>query len=206
MEQPNSRAFELVRELDGELIIVDPRHDVAHRLAPDAAAVWRACDGTRSPAALAGCTGLSADTVSAALADLRELDLLDDGASQTRRTVLRRVLVGGAVVTGIPLITSVALPTAAQAFDSQPHMQPRTEPPPTRYESNSSTTTSSTSTTTGSSAEPTATITPSSRPPRPAPGGARGELAKPRRKRKRRRLPAVAGTHATSAPGGGAAG
>jgi len=116
--------FELVREMGGELIILDPRHDVAHRLSPEATAVWQACDGMRDSSALAAHTGLEHPQAEQILVELRSLDLLEDPAGQTRRNVLRKALVGGAAVT----VTSVLVPTAAQAFTSMPESQTQSSP------------------------------------------------------------------------------
>ena len=124
MSHPQARRFEHVRELDGELVIVDEVHDVAHRLTAPTARVWRACDGTTSGVQLAAAAGVDAVTADAAVAELRALCLLEDhgrGALDTRRSMLRKaVLTGAAVGVGGSLISSVLLPTPAQAYDSQP--------------------------------------------------------------------------------------
>lgn len=125
MDRPVSRKFELVREMGGELIILDPRHDVAHRLTADATAVWRACDGLRDSPALAAHTGLDRPDAERILAELHSLDLLEDSTSHTRRNVLRKALVGGAAVAGASAVTSVLVPTPAEAFTSMPGSQPQ---------------------------------------------------------------------------------
>lgn len=123
MDRPLRMKFELVREMGGELIILDPRHDVAHRLSPKATAIWRACDGMRDSSALAAHAGLEQPQAEQILVELRSLDLLEDAAGQTRRNVLRKAMVGGAAVVGASTVTSVLVPTAAQAFSSMPHNQ-----------------------------------------------------------------------------------
>lgn len=123
MDRPMSMKFELVREMGGELIILDPRHDVAHRLSPEATAVWRACDGMKDSSALAAHTGLERPQAERILVELRSLDLLEDATGQTRRSVLRKALVSGAAVAGAATVTSVLVPTAAQAFTSMPESQ-----------------------------------------------------------------------------------
>ena len=118
MRGPTGREFELVREMDGELIIVDRRHDMAHRLTHEAAAVWRACDGTRDAALLAAHVGITVSRAEALLGELRALDLLDEPEGQTRRSMLRRAVIGGAVVAGGTAVSSVLVPSAEQAFTS----------------------------------------------------------------------------------------
>ena len=50
---PRAALTLLIREeVDGELVIYDQRTDRMTRLNHSAAAVWRACDGHRSPAEL----------------------------------------------------------------------------------------------------------------------------------------------------------
>lgn len=124
MSHPQARRFEHVRELDGELIIVDEVHDVAHRLTAQTASVWRACDGTSSGAQLAAAAGVDRATADAAVDELRALCLLEDAGPaslDTRRSMLRKaVLTGAAAGVGGSLVSSVLLPTPAQAYDSQP--------------------------------------------------------------------------------------
>lgn len=124
MSHPQARRFDHVRELDGELVIVDDVNDVAHRLTAPTARVWRACDGTRSASQLATAADVDGATAAAALTELRALCLLeaDDGAlGDTRRSMLRKAVVAGAAAgVGGTLISSVLLPTPAQAYDSQP--------------------------------------------------------------------------------------
>lgn len=121
---PQAREFRHVRELDGELVIVDDVLDVAHRLRPDAARIWRACDGAADPAAIARTAGVPQPTADAALAELCRLGLLEAPAARaldTRRSMLRKaVLAGAGASVGLSLVSSVLLPTPAQAFNSQP--------------------------------------------------------------------------------------
>jgi hypothetical protein len=123
MQLPRSREFRHVRELDGELVIVDEVLDVAHRLRPEAARVWRACDGASDAAAIADTAQVPRPTADAALVELDRLGLLEApgaGALDTRRSMLRKAAVAGAGVSaGLTLVSSVLLPTPAQAFESR---------------------------------------------------------------------------------------
>ena len=50
---PPGREDLLAEELDGELVLSDPRNGHVYRLNGTAADVWRLCDGCRSTAAIA---------------------------------------------------------------------------------------------------------------------------------------------------------
>lgn len=120
-----AREFRFVREFDGELVILDDQHDVAHRLSAEAVAVWRACDGNRGTVGLAARTGLQPARVHELVQELGSRGLLTAPAGETRRTVLRRAMLTGAAVAAAPAITSVLVPTPAEAFTSQPSAQDR---------------------------------------------------------------------------------
>jgi hypothetical protein len=142
MDAPRAKQFTLIRELHGEIVVVDQEHDLAHRLTDDAVAVWRACDGVAELQQLAETTGLPESRVAAVVDRLRTLGLLDEPSSsslQTRRSVLRAAVLVGA---GLPVVTSIVLPTPAQAFDSQssptPTSTPTSTPAQTQFSSASS--------------------------------------------------------------------
>lgn len=119
MESPRGKSFKLVRQMGHELVIVDEAHDAAHRLSPDAAAVWRACDGRTESVVIAARTGVAHDRVKELLVDLGERGLLEL-PGETRRSVLRKAaFVGVGIGAGLPAITSIVIPSAAEAFDSQ---------------------------------------------------------------------------------------
>lgn len=133
MGNPQARRFEHLRELDGELVVVDESNHVAHRLTGAAASIWRACDGATDRAGLAAAAGVDEATAAATLEHLQTLGLLEDDAPiplDTRRSMLRKaVLTGAAVGAGGALVSSVFLPTPAQAFDSQSGGRAQDPPP-----------------------------------------------------------------------------
>ncbi len=120
----------MVREVGSETIVYDPRTHQAHCLGPEAAAVWRECDGQRSAAEIAErmrlADGRPIDELSIAVA-LRRLEragLVEEPASRTsgdpeepgpgtlagRRAALRRV----ATLAGLTVV-SLAVPTPEAA-------------------------------------------------------------------------------------------
>lgn len=133
MDGARARRFQHVRELGDELVIVDEVNELAHRLDAVAARVWKACDGRSGVATIAAGAGVEeplADELLGRLADLGLLEPAAASAMHTRRGMLRKtVLTGVAVGAGLPMISSIVLPTAAQAFSSQ-GMGPRESAPP----------------------------------------------------------------------------
>jgi hypothetical protein len=124
---PCARQTRIVRrDLDGEILIYDLDADRAHSLNPTAAAIWSLCDGKRAPAEIARLISLGVgaqvdeQTVWDALHQLAEKNLLAEtgiraGVSPiTRRQLVRRAgLVTAAIA--VPAVTSIVVPTAAQA-------------------------------------------------------------------------------------------
>ena len=116
----------LVEELDSELLIYDRKTDRAHSLGAAATRVWRACDGSRDPQAIATATGDDLETVNRALDLLRDCSLLDgqapaaeNGGGMTRRTLTFRA---AAAAVSAPLIVSIAAPTAMAALTPTPEV------------------------------------------------------------------------------------
>lgn len=116
----------LVEQVDAETVVYDTESKQVHCLGPLAAAVFAHCDGRTAPARLATLAGerlgtaVGEDEVAAALSQLEERRLLarpplvlHDGLS--RREMMRRSVLAGAAVAAVPLITSIAAPTAAMA-------------------------------------------------------------------------------------------
>ena len=121
-----------VEELDGELLIYDLDTHKAHCLNGEAAAVWDLCDGSRSVADLSEAVApdlppdVAEQVVHHALSELAKRKLLveplpeaDPGVS--RREVLRKLAVAGAVGLAIPVVKSIVAPTAAQAATCLPY-------------------------------------------------------------------------------------
>lgn len=126
---PLRRSEDLIlEELGDELLVYDKTNKRAHCLSPDAARVWRACDGSMDTSALSAQLGLPRDVVRRALDELQNSELLDqglelvnvgsengNGTAVTRRELaVRSAKVGTAAATA-PLILSLAVPSAAMA-------------------------------------------------------------------------------------------
>ena len=82
---PRRRPDVVARVVDGELVVLDHRRNRVHQLNATARSIWDVCDGTRSPADIVGVVRAEfpdapdsvVDDVHAALAQLREVGLLD---------------------------------------------------------------------------------------------------------------------------------
>lgn len=127
----NSRL--VVRSVGSETVVYDPRTHKAHCLGPEAAAVWRECDGHRSASEiaervhLASGEPLDGTSVAVALRRLERAGLVEGQASRTeesraglgagdvagRRAALRRV----AALAGLTVL-SLAVPTPEAAAAS----------------------------------------------------------------------------------------
>ncbi|HEX6509734.1 MAG TPA: PqqD family protein [Chloroflexota bacterium] len=115
----------VVRELDEETVVYDLERDQAHCLGPTAALIWKHCDGQTTVPELVALlqeelsTPVGEDTVWQAIVELGGYHLLEEqvsrpaGGTMSRRELMRRA--GIATVVGLPLITSLAVPTAAMA-------------------------------------------------------------------------------------------
>jgi hypothetical protein len=120
-EGPLARSSDLIiEELGDEVLVYDTKTDTGHSLSPDAATVWRACNGTTSAERLSVKLGLDAETVDRALEELSACDLLEvrptilaDGS--TRRQVTMKLAKVGVGVAAAPLIVSALAPAAAMA-------------------------------------------------------------------------------------------
>src|SRR6266571_4376587 len=144
-ERPRARTAGLViQELEGETLVYDEDRHQAHCLNGPSAAVWRACDGTRTMtevAALLGdqYPGADEDTASYALQQLAERHLLDESSESlggrtpespeprrvTRREMVRKAAMSGlAVGLAIPVVKSIVAPTPAHAFSCIPSGHP----------------------------------------------------------------------------------
>jgi hypothetical protein len=109
----------VVRVVADEVLVYDLERHRAHRLNAVAATVWRLCDGAKAaPAIAAGArergVPVTADAVRYALAELGRARLLagpETPGGPTRRQLLQRLGTAAA----LPLVASVAAPTAAHA-------------------------------------------------------------------------------------------
>jgi hypothetical protein len=125
-QTPRARKNRLIiKDLPDETLVYDLEKDKAHCLNQTAANIWKNCDGNHTVTELTAL--LAAETNSAvpdevvwlALDQLKKFDLLEDTpemppqfAGMNRRELVRRVGLGALA---LPLILSIASPTAAQA-------------------------------------------------------------------------------------------
>lgn len=123
---PPRRRDAIVRPVDDEWLLIDKHTNKAHCLNQTAAQVWYLCNGTSSVADIAATLSENAESsvdagiVWMALKQLRRAGLLTNAADVpkqpavvTRRDALRKIAVAGAIA--LPLVTSIAIPTPAQA-------------------------------------------------------------------------------------------
>jgi hypothetical protein len=119
---PRARSADLIVDNIGdELLVYDIESSRAHSLNNVGAAVWRACDGTRSAEQIAAHTGLDPSAVELALDNLSDVELISghERTGISRRTALRRITVGAAgLAVALPVIRSITAPTAAMALST----------------------------------------------------------------------------------------
>ncbi len=124
--KPQRRSDGLVFEqLDDGAVIYDTETKQAHSLDPIATSVLHAADGEHTPAEIAGRVALDEATVDAVLAQLGARGLLVPATGLSRRAMLKRAGVVGAVAAiAAPVIETVVIPTAAA------HASTAYKPPP----------------------------------------------------------------------------
>jgi len=116
----------IIKELPDETLVYDLGSDEAHCLNQTAALVWKNCNGLRTVGDLANLLGhelgalVPEDVVWLALDQLEQFHLLSQPftrprniAGMSRRQLIRKLGVAAAV--SIPVITSIIVPTPAQA-------------------------------------------------------------------------------------------
>jgi hypothetical protein len=116
----------IVKELADETLVYDLKTDQAHCLNQTAALVWNNCDGRKSVSEIAGLlqkklqAPIDNQVIWMALDQLEEFKLLERPvlrpphiAGMSRRQMVRAM--GLAAAVALPLITSIVVPTAAQA-------------------------------------------------------------------------------------------
>jgi hypothetical protein len=116
----------IVRELPDEVLVYDLDTDRAYCLNRTAALIWKNCAGKKSAREIAllleqeSKSPVSEQVVMLGLEELAASDLLKEGTWRglqpgglSRRQLMKRL--GLAATLGLPLITSVIAPTAAQA-------------------------------------------------------------------------------------------
>lgn len=135
-QRPRLRADGLViQDLPDEVLVYDKQRDQAYCLNQTAKLVWRACNGQLTPTDVAQkLTGqldapVSEDFVMLALAQLEKAHLLERDQSRptsfcavSRRQMVRTL--GLAATVALPVVTSIMVPTPAQAATCIPTGQP----------------------------------------------------------------------------------
>lgn len=118
----------LVVPVDDETLVYDRDRHRAHSLARGAAAIWQACDGRRSPAAIAAAvarrTGepVGEELVRAVLRRLRRAGLLDPGYVPATSPARRRFVLGTGALTAFAVL-SMTVPASGQAATCRPNGQ-----------------------------------------------------------------------------------
>jgi len=135
---PKARTVGMViKKVDKEVLVYDRERDKAHCLNPSAAAIWRLCDGKTTTSGLARSledetgTRVEERLIWLGLQDLRRSHLLEDtvvwpqqmttSKGMSRREAVRRMGLGAAI---LPLVISIAAPTAVQAASCNPKCGP----------------------------------------------------------------------------------
>jgi hypothetical protein len=123
--KPVARTDLALRELDGEAVVYDFRRHKAHCLNPTAFAVFRLCDGKRTPAQIARelaqtlGAALDEEFVWMALGKLDKEQLLETplGAPVDfdRRRLVRKLAMTAGLSIALPAVWSILAPTPAYA-------------------------------------------------------------------------------------------
>jgi hypothetical protein len=114
-------------QVGDEVVVYDMAMDRAHCLNPSAAALWRACNGLRTPQMLAEALGVDdVDLVWHGLRQLADETLLQTPVPEahssrlSRRDYLRKIAIGAAIGWGVPTVLSIVVPEAAAAASCLP--------------------------------------------------------------------------------------
>jgi coenzyme PQQ synthesis protein D (PqqD) len=124
---PHPNANVIVQDVLGELLVYDLKRDIVRRLNRVAAAIWKQCDGRKNVAEIARAVapqyeGLDEQVVRLALHRFSRAHLLDGRMSEVarRKGVSRREWIKRIGIGSLPLVTSMAVPTSAQAASCFP--------------------------------------------------------------------------------------
>ena len=115
----------LLHKVDDEMVVYDKNRKTAHRLNGTAVRVWTSLDGHRSTSEIADDLDVDESIVTLSIDHLAEAHLVEseEPFSVSRRQALRRVAIAAAAGFLLPVVTSIAAPTAAQA-ESGGHATP----------------------------------------------------------------------------------
>lgn len=132
---PPKRTDAIVRQVDQEWLVLDSESNKAHCLNQTAARIWQLCDGNTSVAEMAARLQGSTETpvdetvVWLALKQLRNGGLLPkeiifpkEARMVSRREAVRKIGIAAAVA--LPLVTTIVMPTPAQAATCLPNGRP----------------------------------------------------------------------------------
>jgi DNA-binding transcriptional ArsR family regulator len=123
----------IVRQLGDELLVYDLKTNKAHCLNRMAAEVWMLCDGKTTVAEIVRKVGETAKSsvdeavVELALSRLQKAGLIEPDSSRSqpmipsRRVALRKMVTA---VLALPLVTTIRVPTAAQAASPAQRQRP----------------------------------------------------------------------------------
>lgn len=116
----------MAQQVGGETVVYDLSRHRAHSLNVTASAVWRLCDGSRSVREIADQVkqdqgaAVDEEVVWLALKGLDRAHLLRNPLPShpswiTRRELMRRLKLTGSLAVLLPVVTSIAAPTPAEA-------------------------------------------------------------------------------------------
>lgn len=115
----------LVHQVEDEVVVYDKKRQRAHRLNDTAAKVWSLLDGERTTSEIAGDLDVDESVVTLSIDHLASAHLLESSEplSVSRRKAIGRVASAAAIGFLLPVVTSIAAPSAAQALSGSPSFQ-----------------------------------------------------------------------------------
>ena len=132
---PPKRKDAIVRQLDRECLVLDTKTNKAHCLNQTASRIWELCDGERSVADIVHALSDGSEppvdetVIWMGLKQLRKARLLsrepstpDEPTSMSRREAVRKI--GIAAALALPVVSSILVPTPAQAASCLHNGQP----------------------------------------------------------------------------------
>jgi len=124
--EPNRNV--IVQDVSGELLVYDLERNIVRRLNRAAAAIWKQCDGKKNVAEIARVVGpefegrVDEEVVLLALRRFGRIHLLSGAAPQEKESgkASRREWIKRIGIAAVPLVTSMVVPTSAQAASCLP--------------------------------------------------------------------------------------
>lgn len=115
-----------VEVVGDELVIFDAETLHYHTLNATAQLVWRSCDGTASPVAIAQALDIPVELVQLTVAEFGEASLLSLpdhvwSSAVTRRRAAQLIAAGLVGTLGLPVVKSITVPDAAAAASNLPN-------------------------------------------------------------------------------------